>query len=70
LGSESANPNNEMQISIGKISSIFRFTFCCEYLSMIKAEAPSDKTTDPVRTAPVIPMITPITTIINEKFLI
>jgi hypothetical protein len=37
---------------------------------MIKAEAPSDKTTDPVRTAPVIPMITPITTIISEKFLI
>jgi hypothetical protein len=70
LGSESANPNNEMQISSGKISSMFRFTFCCEYLVMIKAEAESDRTTDPVRTAPVIPMITPITTKIREKFLI
>ena len=37
---------------------------------MINAEAESDRSTDPVRTAPVIPMITPITTKIREKFLI
>lgn len=70
MGSEIANPNNMMQIIIGRINSIFRFTFNCEYLANVNAAAPIDKMIEPLRTAPLIPITNPIATIINEALLI
>ena len=55
-----------MQIIIGKINSIFRFTFCCENLAKENALAPKDKIIDPVLTAPLIPIINPTTTTKSE----
>ena len=69
MGSEIANPNNMMQIIIGSINSIFRFTFCCEYLAKENALAPSDKIIEPVLTAPLIPIINPITTTSSDSLL-
>jgi hypothetical protein len=67
LGSESARINNKRQIAIGRISSIFRLTFNCEYLAKAKALAPRDKIMEPVRTAPLIAITIPTTTTTIEN---
>jgi hypothetical protein len=65
-----ANPNNIMQIIIGKINSMFRLILDCRYLVKVKAAVPMDKSIEPLRTAPVIPITTPSSTKMREKFLI
>jgi hypothetical protein len=56
-----------MQIMIGRINSIFRFTLSCEYLANEKVAVANEMITEPVRTEPLIATIKPTVTIINEN---
>jgi hypothetical protein len=56
-----------MQIMIGRINSIFRLTFSCEYRAKEKVAVAKEMITEPVRTEPLIATIKPTVTIINEN---
>jgi hypothetical protein len=56
-----------MQIMIGRINSIFRFTLSCEYLDSEKMAVANEIITEPVRTEPLIATIKPTVTIASEN---
>jgi hypothetical protein len=56
-----------MQIMIGRINSIFRFTLSCEYLASEKVAVAKEIITEPVRTDPLIATINPTVTIASEN---
>jgi hypothetical protein len=56
-----------MQIMIGRINSIFRFTLSREYLANEKVAVANEMITEPVRTEPLIATISPIVTIASEN---
>jgi len=56
-----------MQIMMGRINSIFRFTLSCEYLAKEKVAVASEIITEPVRTEPLIATISPTVTIASEN---
>jgi hypothetical protein len=56
-----------MQIMIGRINSIFRFTLSCEYLANEKVAVANEMITEPVRTEPLIATIKPTVTITSES---